>query len=143
MRAIRRSILLPYSAPSMFDLVARVEDYPRFLPWCGASHVLEQRPDGMVVTLEIAYGGVRHAFTTENRHEPGRRIEMTLRDGPFSHLAGQWEFLALSADGCKVSFELDYAFSSPLLERVVGPVFGRVTGSLVDAFVRRADTVYG
>jgi ribosome-associated toxin RatA of RatAB toxin-antitoxin module len=126
----------------MFDLVERVEDYPRFLPWCGDARVLQRGPEGMVATLVIAYRGLNQSFTTENVHERPRAIRMRLRDGPFSALAGEWRFVPLSADACRVEFELEYAFGSVLVGRLVGPVFDQIAATFVDAFVRRADQAF-
>ncbi len=68
---------------------------------------------------------------------------MTLHEGPFRSLEGHWQFVPLSEQACKVSFHLEYHFSSRLLEALVGPVFGQITGSFVDAFVRRAEQLHG
>lgn len=143
MPTVEKSVLLPYSASQMFALISGVEEYPQFLPWCGSTHVLERRPEGMVARLEIAYRGLRQSFTTENLHLPDRRIELRLRDGPFSHLQGHWEFLPLQESACKVVFRLEYGFASSVLARAVGPVFGLITGNLVEAFVRRAEQLHG
>lgn len=140
---VRKSVLLPYSAEQMYELVERVERYPEFLPWCGAVRVLDRTPHGMVATLTIAYRGLNQSFTTENEHDPGRAIRMRLREGPFSALSGQWRFTPLAPDACRVEFELDYAFRSALIAKVVGPVFDHIAQTFVDAFVRRAERLYG
>lgn len=143
MPSVSKSVLVPYGAPRMFALVERVEDYPLFLPWCGGAQVHERSPEHMVATLRIDYRGLRQSFTTENRHEPDRSIRMGLREGPFSRLDGVWQFVALRDDACKVSFTLDYVFAGSLLSRALSPVFDQIAGSFVDAFVRRADELYG
>lgn len=143
MPTVRKSVLLGYPAEAMYALVERVEDYPQFLPWCAAAHVHERTERSMVATLMISFKGLKQSFTTENLHEPGRSIRMRLREGPFSSLAGQWRFVPLAPDACRVEFELDYAFGSALLARVVGPVFGHIAETFVDAFVKRAERVHG
>jgi len=127
----------------MFELVEHVEAYPQFLPWCGGTEVQERSAEGMVATIRIDYRGVRQAFTTQNCHEYGRRIRMTLREGPFSRLNGDWQFLPLGEQASKVVFTLDYVFAGALLSRVLAPVFGQITANFVDAFVRRAESLYG
>jgi ribosome-associated toxin RatA of RatAB toxin-antitoxin module len=141
--AVRKSVLLPYSARQMFDLVERIEDYPRFLPWCGGAEVARDVDSGVVATILIDYRGLRQRFTTANVHRPPEEIAMRLRDGPFSRLDGTWRFRALGEDACKVEFALEYAFARGLLGRAMAPVFDQIARSFVDAFVRRADQLYG
>ncbi|HYF60452.1 MAG TPA: type II toxin-antitoxin system RatA family toxin [Burkholderiaceae bacterium] len=143
MPTVSKSVLVPYAASRMFELVARVEDYPQFLPWCGGTEVHERTEHGMVATVTIDFKGLRQSFTTENEHEPDRRIAMRLRDGPFSRLDGLWVFTPLREDACKVAFDLDYAFAGALLSRALSPVFDQIAASFVDAFVRRAEAVHG
>ena len=143
MASVSKTVLVPYGAPSMFALVERVEDYPLFLPWCGGAQVLERSPDHMVATLRIDYLGLKQSFTTANQHELNRSIRMSLREGPFSNLDGQWLFSPLREDACKVAFTLNYAFAGSLLSRALSPVFDQIARSFVDAFVRRADELYG
>lgn len=143
MPSVQKSVLVPYGAPLMFGLVERVEDYPLFLPWCGGAEVHERSPQRMLATVRIDYRGLRQSFTTENLHEPDRSIRMTLRDGPFTRLDGQWRFTPLRDDACKVEFALDYAFAGALIARALTPVFDQIASSFVDAFVRRAEAVHG
>jgi ribosome-associated toxin RatA of RatAB toxin-antitoxin module len=143
MKRVKKSVLVPYSAARMFGLVDAIERYPDFLPWCGGAAVLATTPDGKTARIDIDYHGVRSHFTTDNRNRDGESITVRLNDGPFRHLHGEWRFQALAADACKVEFELGYEFSTPLLERVVGPVFSHIANTFIDAFVRRADALYG
>ncbi|HKX95582.1 MAG TPA: type II toxin-antitoxin system RatA family toxin [Methylibium sp.] len=148
MKHVKRSVLLWYSAGEMYGLVTAVPDYPAFLPWCERAEVLAADETEMTARLHLAYHGVRHAFTTRNRHEPGRSVEVSLVDGPFSLLEGAWRFAPLDTPAggpgaCRIDFDLRYAFSSAALEAVVSPVFDRVANTFVDAFVKRAEQVYG
>ena len=148
MKHVRKSVLLWYSPLEMYELVAAIEAYPQFLPWCDSAQVLQEHDDGVTARLGLAYMGVRHAFTTRNVHVPGERVDMELVDGPFSHLDGAWLFKTLGPAGgadraCKVEFDLSYAFSSKALEGVVSPVFDKVADTFVERFVRRAEEVYG
>lgn len=142
MPAVRKSLLLPYSTQRIFDVVERVEDYPAFLPWCAGTEVVRDG-QGMVATVRIAFGGVRQSFTTRNLHVPPDEIAMCLVDGPFENLAGHWRFRALAPEACKVEFALDYRMQSGLLGRALAPVFGQISSTFVDAFVRRAEALYG
>jgi len=143
MLSVRKSVLVPYSATAMFELVDRVELYPEFLPWCGGATVLARHEGGQTARVDINYHGVRAHFTTENANTPSERIVFALKDGPFRRLHGEWRFRPLADAGCKVEFELGYEFSTHLLERVVGPVFAHIANTFVDAFVRRAQSLYG
>jgi len=148
MKHVRKSVLLWYSPREMYELVTRVQEYPRFLPWCEAAELIESHDAGATVRLALHYMGVRHAFTTRNVHEPDRSVVVSLVDGPFSLLEGTWSFVPLGrpgsdAQGCRTELDLRYAFSSPALERVVSPVFDRIANTFVDSFVTRAEEVYG
>lgn len=146
MKTVNKSVLIWYDAQEMYALVTDVESYPRFLPWCDHATVLEEHEDGMTAEVGIAIGGVRQTFTTRNRHTLARAVDLQLIEGPFSRLEGHWRFMPLG-DGteraCRVELKLDYGFDNATLGRLVGPVFDRIAGSLVDAFVKRAQQVYG
>jgi ribosome-associated toxin RatA of RatAB toxin-antitoxin module len=136
-------MLVPYAANEMFELVDQVEHYPRFLPWCGGARVLATRSNGKTARIDIDFLGVRAHFTTDNVNEPPSSITMTLKDGPFRQLHGEWRFRSLKKHACKVEFKLAYEFATPLLERAIGPVFDVIANTFIDAFVRRAEAIYG
>ncbi len=132
-------MLVPFGAGEMHALVDDVASYPEFLPWCAGAHVLAEGDGHKTARIDIDYRGVRAHFTTDNHVTPPDSIVVTLKDGPFRHLHGEWRFTALAEDACKIEFELAYEFSTHLLERVVGPVFAHIAASMIDAFVRRAE----
>ena len=142
MRRVKKSVLVPFSPDAMFELVDRVELYPEFLPWCRDARTLETRGDGKTACVDIDFHGVRAHFTTDNVNRPGKSIVVTLREGPFRHLHGEWRFRELAPDSCKIEFEIAYEFATPVLEMVLGPVFNHVANTLMDAFVRRAESVH-
>ncbi|MTW13437.1 ubiquinone-binding protein [Pseudoduganella eburnea] len=143
MAVVHKSVFLGYSAEQMFDLVAKVEDYPKFLPWCGGVDVRERGENHVVASVGINFHGVKQHFTTSNTNTPSSEIRMKLVDGPFKTLDGTWTFKALREDACKVELDLHYEFSSKLLEQVIGSVFSMIANSMVDSFCKRAETVYG
>jgi ribosome-associated toxin RatA of RatAB toxin-antitoxin module len=146
MKTVHKSVLIWHSAPQMFALVADVARYPEFLPWCSSGQVLEVTPQGMVASIGMSLGGLKKSFTTRNRHIPNEHIALALVDGPFSHLDGTWDFKPVGQgdlSACKIDFTLNYGFASSTLSTLVGPVFDKIAASLVDAFVKRADQVYG
>ncbi|MCL1962249.1 MAG: type II toxin-antitoxin system RatA family toxin [Desulfovibrionaceae bacterium] len=150
MKTVRKSVLIWHSAREMFDLVTDPERYPQFLPWCSHARVLWRSEQGMEAELGLAFMGVRQSFVTRNEHvinESGVLEErLRLVSGPFSRLEGRWQFTPVGQAGeraCRVDLTLDYGFSSGVLARLVGPVFDKIANSMVDAFVKRAQQVYG
>jgi ribosome-associated toxin RatA of RatAB toxin-antitoxin module len=143
MAVVHKSVLLGYSAEQMFALVDKIDEYPKFLPWCGGAEIREREGDRVTATLKINYHGIKQSFTTENVNTPPTSIQMNLQEGPFKHLYGNWHFRPLREDACKVEFELHYEFSSRMLEQLIGPVFNMIANSFVDSFRKRAETIYG
>ena len=152
MKHVNKSVLLWYAPREMYDLVVGVEDYPIFLPWCESAEVLARNDDGMTARLTLGKGGVRHAFTTRNRHRAGEEVLIELVDGPFSLLDGRWRFLPIGSRttgesdnprACRIEFEMRYGFANAALEAVISPVFDRIANTFVDSFVQRAEQVHG
>lgn len=146
MKSVHKSVLIWHSPHEMFRLVSDVARYPEFLPWCSDGRVLEQTPEGMVAAIDMSFGGIKKSFTTSNQHVEDHRITLELVEGPFSHMDGVWAFTPVgdaSERACRIDFTLSYGFSSPTLSALVGPVFDKIASNLVDAFVKRADQVYG
>ncbi|MCA3212417.1 MAG: type II toxin-antitoxin system RatA family toxin [Burkholderiales bacterium] len=143
MHRVERSVLVPYSAEEMFGLVAGVKDYPKFLPWCAGARLRPQPNGDIEATVQIDYRGVRSEFTTLNHNDAPRLIRMQLVAGPFRRLSGEWTFTQLRDDACKVHLNLHFQFATGIVGRAVAPVFEGIAGSMIDAFTRRAEAVYG
>ncbi|MEO1768024.1 type II toxin-antitoxin system RatA family toxin [Thiobacter aerophilum] len=141
MAQVEKSVLVAHSAPLMFELVDRVEDYPLFLPWCPRTEVRCREAERVVATIHIDYHHLKQSFTTENVRAHPRRIEMRLKEGPFRVLEGSWQFHALGDEACKVEFRLHYEFATRWIENIVNPVFSMIAGNLVEAFVLRAERI--
>ncbi|KPC55278.1 Persistence and stress-resistance toxin PasT [Amantichitinum ursilacus] len=142
MQCIQKNLLVTHSAERMFNLVDRVEDYPQFLPWCGGVEVHERTPDVLDATIRVEFMLVKTFFRTRDVKTPNQ-IDMQFVDGPFRTFRGNWKFTPLEADACRIEFELNYEFSNRALEAVIGPVFNKIATTFVDAFVQRADKLYG
>jgi len=136
-------VLVGHSAREMFELVDAVEAYPQFLPWCSGTNVTYRDESRTRATIHVNYHGVRQSFTTDNTKEPPEKMTVRLVEGPFHILDGEWRFKALAERACKVEFRLHYEFSSRILEKLVGPVFSYIANTMVDAFVKRAEKLYG
>jgi ribosome-associated toxin RatA of RatAB toxin-antitoxin module len=143
MANVLRSALLAYSAESMFDLINDVKLYPEFIPGCADTKVLQQDDDNMRASILISKAGVKQWFTTHNTLKRGEFIQMNLVDGPFSRLTGGWTIMPLSESGCKIELNLDFAFSSKIVEMAFGRVFNSIAANMVIAFTERAKQVYG
>ena len=146
MKKLIKSVLIWYSPEEMFRLVTDVDQYMHFLPWCNHSKVLDVQGSEMDAEVGIGMAGVKQIFVTHNTHIENREVRMKLVKGPFSNLDGTWSFDPVgdsSQRACKVTLTLEYGFSSATLAAVVGPVFDKIAATLVDAFVKRAEQIYG
>jgi len=140
---INKSALVSYSSGEMFRIVEDIESYPEFLPWCGGSKIIKREGDEVVASVQISHNRIRKTFTTLNRNQKNKMIEMKLVDGPFKHLHGYWQFMELGKNACKVTFDMEYEFASRLIDVSLGPFFAKIANSMVDAFCKRADDLYG
>jgi len=143
MPAIERVEIVPHSAAQMYDLVNDIKSYPEFLPWCSESAILESDEDAIRASITVAGGGLHKTFTTVNRLQKHKMIEIRLVDGPFKHLEGFWLFEPQQDGSSRVTVDLEFEFSGSLLDLAFGPVFHQIAHSLVDAFTQRADVLYG
>ena len=135
---------MPYSVEEMYTLVDDIESYADFLPWCRSTEVLSRTDDEVRASIEIAKGALHKSFTTLNRVQKNKVIEMRLVSGPFKRLEGFWRFDVLKeGDASKISLDLEFEFESKLIAMAVGPVFNQIANTMVDAFCKRAAEVYG
>ena len=138
MKRISRSAIVECDAVDFYAMVAAVESYPGFLPWCAAAEIHERSPGRTVATLTLAVKGLRHSLTTENTHVRGRSIDMRLVEGPFKRFSAAWRFTPLGAGACKAEYSMEYEFSNRIVAAVLEPVFRRIADATVEAFTRRA-----
>ena len=143
MKIINRSALVPFSPEQMFKLVDDIAAYPDFLPWCKSTSIIERLNDQVKASIEISKAGIHKTFSTANINKANQRIEMHLVEGPFKHLQGLWRFDKLNEKACKVTLNIEFEFSNRLLDKTIGPVFGHICNTLVEAFVKRAQERYG
>ena len=136
-----------HSADEMFALVARVEDYPKFLPLCeGIKVTRRERRDGkeiLVTAMTVGYGMIRETFTTRvHLDRAARTILVEYLDGPFAFLENRWHFQPKGEGACEIDFYIAYGFRSRLFERLVGGLFAKAVERYTGAFEARADVVY-
>lgn len=143
MTVIQRTAVVPFTPAQMFNLVNAIEDYPQFIPWCRATHILSRNEDEVKATLDFAKGAIQKSFTTLNRLQQDKMIEIRLIEGPFHHLEGFWHFDALPEGSTQISLDMEFEFANKLLGLAFSPVFHQAANTLVDVFSKRAEEVYG
>jgi ribosome-associated toxin RatA of RatAB toxin-antitoxin module len=139
---VTRTALIPHTAMDMYRLVHDVASYPLFLSWCSSSEVHEQDHGLQVASLSVSMGGIRQQFTTRNRLVPGQQLSMSLVEGPFRSLSGEWQFVGIGSQGSKVSLDLRFEFSSGVVSAAFRRSFARITERMVRDFCERADRIY-
>ncbi len=134
--------IIPYRAEQMWDLVADVDRYPQFLPWCVGAKVRQQTATLQIADMSIGFGPFRESFTSRNTLLRPQYIKVRYERGPFRYLNNDW-FFAPDPRGCKVDFWVDFEFRSRILQSAIGVVFNEATRRMVNAFLRRARDIYG
>lgn len=143
MPIVNQSALVPYNAEQMYQLVNDYEKYPEFLSGCINAKTLSMDENELKAELHIQKLGISQTFSTHNKMTPPYKIEMSLIEGPFCHLHGDWTFTPFDEQSCKIALKLEFEFSSPIVALVFGKVFNELTLKMVNAFKQRAKEVYG
>ena len=138
MREVTRSALVPLAADKLYGLITDIERYPEFVPGCKLARIESQSEGVVVATLGVRRGALDAEFTTCNRLDPGRAVEMRLVRGPFKSLEGLWTIKPIGDAGCEVTLRLRFEFANRLAGVMLTPIFEDTAKSLVDAFVARA-----
>ena len=139
---MHRTALVPYSAEQMFDLIERVEDYPAFLPWCTRTELIERSDATVSAVVEVGFRELHVHVRTRNDKRRPEWMAIHMEDGSFRHFRGEWKLTPLGTLGCRIDFTLQYELALHT-EKLAGPLIDRAANQMVDAFVRRAETVYG
>jgi ribosome-associated toxin RatA of RatAB toxin-antitoxin module len=143
LQVVERSAIVTFTAPQMFALVDDVARYPEFLPWCSGSRVQTVSETERIASVQVARGVLRTEFTTRNTLRPDQQISMQLIDGPFRTLTGEWRFEGIGDRGSRVQFRVEFEFKNRLTAAAFGAAFETLCGTIVDAFVSRAQIIYG
>ena len=139
---VKRKKIVPHTSQQMYALVNDIRAYPEFITWCKKVDIVAEDESEITASLHIEKGILRRKFTTKNTLHAGHRMDMQLVDGPFKYLHGFWQFDDCGESRCKISFELEFEFSTPMLAAALNPIFNLIANSLVDFFVQRAQEVY-
>ena len=142
MQVVERSALVTYTAAQMFALVNDVVRYPEFLPWCVGARVEEVAAAQRVAALKVARGVLQTEFTTRNTLVQDAQIHLQLLHGPFRDLTGEWRFEAIGSRGSRVHFKIEFEFKNRLTAAAFNAVFESICGTIIDAFVQRAQKIY-
>ena len=134
---------LPYSPEQIFDLVAAIERYPEFLPWCRAARILRRDGDILEADLVIGFKMFRVRFTSHVALTPSESIEVTYLRGPFKRLSNRWHFEPADDGACVIDFYVDFEFRSGLLQKAMTPLFAEAVRRMVASFEARAGALYG
>lgn len=129
---------LPYAPELLFDLVAGVEKYPEFLPWCLASRITRREGDVFYADLIIGYKLVREKFTSKVTLERPGVISVEYLSGPMRYLSNHWRFIREPDGSCTIDFYVDFEFRNPLLQKLMGAFFNEIVRRMVSAFEARA-----
>jgi len=136
--------VLPYRPDQLFDLVAEVERYPEFLPWCLGARIRSRRDNVIIADLIIGFRGIRESFTSRvTLNRANMRIDVAYLDGPFRYLNNHWIFRPMHGDSCEIDFFVDFEFRSRILQRLMGLLFNEAVRRMVSAFEARAADLYG
>ena len=135
--------LLPYEPQQLFELVADVERYPEFLPWCLAARITQRRDNVICADLIIGFKMFREGFTSRvTLDRPANRIDVAYTRGPFRYLNNHWIFDS-HPEGCLIDFYVDFEFRSKLLQKVIEALFHEAVRRMVAAFETRARALHG
>jgi ribosome-associated toxin RatA of RatAB toxin-antitoxin module len=143
MTVIKKKAEVNYTPAEMYELVNDIEKYPEFLPGCQTTTILSRDLDEVRAKIHLAKGGMQHAFSTVNRLQHNKMIEVRLLEGPFKHLEGFWRFDEKENGGCILSFDMEFIFSNMILDMTVGPILKNIADSFLEAFCKRAEELYG
>ncbi|HBH26711.1 MAG TPA: ubiquinone-binding protein [Rhodospirillaceae bacterium] len=135
--------VLPYTPDEVFALVADVERYPEFLPWCLAARVTRREEGTLWADMTVGYRLIRERFSSKVALEPPHAVRVEYLGGPLRHLSNRWAFAPAPGGGCTVEFCIDFAFANPLLQRLAGAFFAQAFTRMVRAFEARARALYG
>jgi len=139
MHRVRKNAIVFHSKNKMFRLVDLIENYPKFLPWCGSTKIIERNNNKTIASIEINYRGIKQTFTTENTKKINQKMDIKLINGPFKSLSGEWLFKELEKDSCQIELKLEYQFNNIILEKLISPVFNMIANTFIDEFIKEAN----
>ena len=134
---------LPYSQKQLFDLVASVERYPEFLPWCSAARITRHDGNTFHADLVVRFKMFKERFASRVTLHPYSQIDVEYINGPFRYLNNHWQFIEAEDGGAVIDFYVDFEFRSRMLQKLIGLLFNEAVSRMVSAFEARARQLYG
>ncbi|MBE1236868.1 type II toxin-antitoxin system RatA family toxin [Phaeovibrio sulfidiphilus] len=134
---------LPYSPEQLYSMVADIEAYPKFLPWCLGLRIRKRQDNVIWADMTVGFKMIRERFTSRVTLTPGERIDVAYTDGPFRYLVNHWIFEPDGRGNTIVDFHVDFEFRSALLGKIMGAFFHEAVRVMVTSFERRAAVLYG
>jgi coenzyme Q-binding protein COQ10 len=134
---------LPYSQKQLFELVASVERYPEFLPWCTAARIKQRDGNVFHADLVVRFKVFQERFVSKVVLHPHRQVDVEYINGPFRYLNNHWRFIEAPDGGCTIDFYVDFEFRSKVLQKLIGLLFNEAVSRMVGAFEARANELYG
>ncbi len=132
---------LPYTDEQIFNLVADIDKYPEFLPWCVDTRIFRQEENLVYADVMVGFKWVREVYTSKVIFNRPHLIDVEYQKGPFKYLINNWKFTK-NKDGCEIEFFIDFEFKSRILQRIIGPFFDEAVSRMVSAFEKRAHFIY-
>lgn len=142
MPRVNYEISVPYQADLVFDLVADIESYPNFLPWCTAARILREENNVIYAELAIRYKFFFSKYTSKVILNPKNEIKVELVSGPFQYLINTWKFIQ-NADNSTIIFSLDFKLKSALLDNILENEINKYSSIMFESFIKRAKFIYG
>ena len=143
MHKYSNSIILPFSAKQLFEIVIDVEKYPDFLPWCSSAKIVKKNDDNNFdAELTVGYKAIEEKYISRIEAEYEKKINSKAISGPFKSLDSYWYFKKIDKNKCKVDFMIEYKFKSFFLDKVMGGLFKRATMKMLEAFEHRARNLH-
>ena len=139
MNEVKKSVIVPHTPEKMYNLVNDIANYPKYLPWCKSTKVIEANDNSITGAIYIEYLKIKTHFITKNTNTKFSKIKFELVEGPFTSFYGEWIFTPLGDTGCKIDFILCYQFSNKLLEKIIGPVFNHINKNIIECFIKEAN----
>ncbi len=133
---------LPYTPEQLFDLVADVERYPEFLPWCIESKIVGREGNVFYADLIIGYKLFREKFGSKVSLDRPNHVHVQYLRGPMKHLSNHWRFIPMPDSGCMIDFYVDFEFKNPVFQKLMGVFFNEIVRRMVGAFEARATELY-
>jgi coenzyme Q-binding protein COQ10 len=133
---------LPYTPEQLFDLVAAVDRYPEFLPWCIASRITRREGNVFYADLVIGFKMVREKFSSRVTTLRPDHVHVEYLSGPMRYLSNHWRFLPEADGGCTIDFFVEFEFKKPMVQRLMNMFFNEAVKRMVGAFEARANALY-